>query len=239
MESALLLQLRLRDTISDEEAAVLAGCFSGERNYAADHDIVAQDSRPTTSQLLVEGLAGRYKVLADGSRQITAVHVPGDFMDLHGFLLKTLAHGVVALTPCRLALVEHTTLKRLSETEPHLTRMLWLDTLIDGSIHREWIVAMGRRNAVSRIAHFVCELYVRLKIVNKVDGLSFRLPLSQSEIADVLGMSIVHANRTIQRLRREGAIKWEGDVIRIENWRQLTRLAEFDDTYLCLYKEPR
>ncbi len=145
----------------------------------------------------------------------------------------------MALTPCRLALVEHTTLKRLSETAPHLTRMLWLDTLIDGSIHREWIVAMGRRNAVSRIAHFVCELYVRLKIVNRVDGLSFRLPLSQAEIADVLGMSIVHANRTIQRLRREGAIKWEGDVIRIENWRQLTRLAEFDDTYLCLYKEPR
>ena len=96
------MQLRLRDTISEAEAALLAECFTGERTYVADKDIVAQDSRPSHSQLLLEGLAGRYKVLEDGSRQITAIHVPGDFMDLHGFLLKKMAHGVVALTPCRL-----------------------------------------------------------------------------------------------------------------------------------------
>jgi CRP-like cAMP-binding protein len=239
MQNPLLLQLRLRDAISDEEAALLATSFSGERTYAADQDIVAQDARPSTSQMLLDGLAGRYKVLADGSRQITAVHVPGDFMDLHGFLLKKMAHGVVALTPCRLAIVEHATLKRLTETAPHLTRMLWLDTLIDGSIHREWIVAMGRRGAEARMAHFLCELYVRLRIVGRADELLFRLPLTQSEIADVLGMSVVHANRTIQRLRRDGAVKWEGDLVRIEDWDKLTELAEFDDTYLCLEKEPR
>ena len=239
MNDPLLLQLRIRDKISDEEADILVKSFTAQRYYAADQDIVAQDSRPTSSQLLTEGFAGRYKILADGSRQISAVHVPGDFMDLHGFLLKEMAHGVVALTPCRLALVEHSTLKRLSETQPHLTRMLWLDTLIDGSIHREWIVAMGRRDAVSRMAHFVCELYVRLKLVNRVEETSFRLPLTQSEIADIFGMSLVHVNRTIQSLRREGAIRWEGDMVTIDNWAQLARLAEFDDTYLCLNSEPR
>lgn len=239
MPNALLLQLRLRDTVSADEAQLLADSFASERSYAADQDIVAQDSRPASSQLLLEGLAGRYKVLADGSRQITAVHVPGDFMDLHGFLLKKMAHGVVALTPCRLALVEHATLRRLTETAPHLTRMLWLDTLIDGSIHREWIVAMGRRSADARLAHFVCELYVRLKIVDRVGDLSFRLPLTQSEIADVLGLSVVHVNRTLQRLRRDGIIKWDGDLIQIGDWKKLADLAEFDDTYLCLIKEPR
>ncbi len=239
MQNPLLMQLRLRDTISEAEAALLAECFTGERTYVADKDIVAQDSRPSHSQLLLEGLAGRYKVLEDGSRQITAIHVPGDFMDLHGFLLKKLAHGVVALTTCRLGLVEHETLRRLTETAPHLTRMLWLDTLIDGSIHREWIVAMGRRGAEARMAHFLCELYVRLKIVGRADALSFRLPLTQAEIADVLGMSVVHVNRTIQKLRRDGAVKWEGDLITIDNWEKLTELAEFDDTYLCLHREPR
>jgi CRP-like cAMP-binding protein len=239
MIEALLLQLGARDDIAPEEAKLLRDSFTGERSYAADQDIVAQGSRPGFSQLLVEGIAGRYKVLAEGSRQINAVHVPGDFMDLHAFLLKTMAHGVVALSPCRLALIEHKALQRITETAPHLSRLLWLDTLVHGSIHREWIVAMGRRSAEARLAHFVCELYVRLKLIGRADKLTFNLPLTQSEIADVLGLSIVHVNRTLQKLRRDFGFKWDGSLVQIVDWERMAELAEFDDTYLCLDREPR
>lgn len=239
MALPLFLQLSHRDTISDKEKEELFALFANKKSYAAGEEIVREGARPKVSLLLMEGLAGRFKVLEDGGRQITAFHVPGDFLDLHGFLLKVLAHGVVALSNCTLIQVEHEALKKLTETSPHLARMLWLDTLIDASVHREWLVAMGRRPALGQLAHLMCELYVRLKIVDRTDGFSFRLPLTQSELADALGLSIVHVNRTLRELRRRGVITWEGDRIHIGDWDGLVEIAEFDPTYLCLQKEPR
>jgi len=235
----LFLQLSHRDTISDKEKAELFALFAGEKSYAAGEEIVREGARPKVSLLLMEGLAARFKVLEDGGRQIAAIHVPGDFLDLHGFLLKVLAHGVFALSACTLVQVEHEALKKLTETSPHLTRMLWLDTLIDASVHREWLVAMGRRPAIGQLAHLMCELYVRLKLVDRTDGFSFRLPVTQNELADVLGLSVVHVNRTLRDLRRRGVIRWEGDRIHIDNWDGLVEIAEFDATYLSLQKEPR
>ncbi len=217
----------------------MLGSFSGERSYYAGQDIVSQGARPTSSQLLVEGFAGRYKILANGSRQITAVHIAGDFMDLHGFLLKTLAHGVFALSDCRVAVIEHETLRRITETAPHLARLLWLDTLIDGSVHREWLVAMGRRSSEAQLAHLLCEIFTRMQVVDRVDGYSFDLPLTQAELADVLGLSVVHVNRTLQKLRRQGAVTWDGVRVRIDDWAKLTAIADFDPGYLCLDQEPR
>ncbi|HEY4192927.1 MAG TPA: Crp/Fnr family transcriptional regulator [Mesorhizobium sp.] len=235
----LFLQLSQRDLISNEEKAELFALFSRQKAYAAGDEIVREGARPKVSLLLMEGLAGRFKVLEDGGRQITAFHVPGDFLDLHGFLLKVLAHGVVALSPCTLVQVEHEALKKLTETSPHLARMLWLDTLIDASVHREWLVAMGRRPAIGQLAHLMCELYVRLKVVERTDGYSFTLPLTQNELADALGLSVVHVNRTLRDLRKRGVIRWEGDRIHIDDWDGLVEIAEFDPTYLCLQQEPR
>lgn len=239
MPNSLLLQLSRRDRLSDDESNLLLGSFSGERSFHAGQDIVSQGARPTSSQLLVEGFAGRYKILANGSRQITAMHIPGDFMDLHGFLLKTLAHGVFALSACRVALVEHEALRRITEMSPHLSRLLWLDTLIDGSVHREWLVAMGRRSSEAQLAHLLCEIFVRMQIVDRVDGYSFDLPLTQVELADVLGLSVVHVNRTLQKLRRQGAVTWDGMRVRIDDWAKLASTADFDPAYLCLDNEPR
>lgn len=239
MALPLFLQLSHRDVLSEKERNTLFGLFSGERSYAAGEEIVGDGARPKVSLLLTEGLAARFKVLEDGGRQIAAIHVPGDFLDLHGFLLKVLAHGVFALSDCTLVQVEHTALKELTETSPHLARMLWLDTLIDASVHREWLVGMGRRRAIGQLAHLMCELYVRLKVVDRVEGFSFRLPITQNELADVLGLSLVHVNRTLRSLRQRGLIRWEGDRIYIDNWDGLAELAEFDPTYLSLQKEPR
>ena len=209
------------------------------RVVGSDEDIVREGDRPTECSLLLEGWAARYKVLAQGKRQITALHVAGDFVDLHSFLLKTLDHSILALTPCRIAAVPHAALQRITESSPHVTRLLWLNTLIDGAIHREWVTAIGRRSAAAHMAHLICELFHRLEVVGHTDGQSFRLPLTQAELGDTLGLSTVHVNRIVQELRGEGLITWRGERLTINDYQRLKALAEFDATYLNLQGEPR
>jgi CRP-like cAMP-binding protein len=148
-------------------------------------------------------------------------------------------HGIVALSNCQVAYAEHGDLKVITEQAPHLSRLLWLDTLVDGAIHREWIVAMGRRSKKSHLAHLICELFTRLEGVGKTEGKSFHFPLSQTEMADVLGLSVVHMNRIIQALRRDGLISWVNQTITILDEERLQEVAEFDPTYLSMHREPR
>lgn len=239
MIDPLLLNLEQHDVLTDEERDILRRIVVREKRFSAGEDLVVEGSRPGQSSLLIDGFAARYKLTAEGTRQITALHVAGDFVDLHAFLLKTMDHGVVALSACRVGLSDHADLKIVTERHPHLTRMLWLDTLVHGSIHRAWIVAMGRRSKASHLAHILCELYVRLGVVRRTNSWSFHLPLSQSEMADVLGLSLVHMNRVIQALRREGLISWNNQTITILDWERLKEVAEFDPTYLSLSAEPR
>jgi CRP-like cAMP-binding protein len=235
----LFLNLGQHDILSKSEKALLNETVVDTSEFAAGSDIVSVGSRPNHSSLLLDGFAGRYKMLADGGRQITALHVAGDFVDLHAFLLKTMDHGIIALSRCRVGFAKHTDLKSITEKAPHLARLLWLDTLVDGAIHREWIVAMGRRSKKSHLANLICELFVRLEGVERTSGASFHFPLSQSEMADVLGLSSVHMNRVIQSLRREGLISWINHTITILDWDKIRDLAEFDPTYLSMVREPR
>ncbi|RJT41350.1 Crp/Fnr family transcriptional regulator [Mesorhizobium waimense] len=239
MLESLYLNLGQHDALSEHEKALLAGAMSVEKDFATGQDIVSEGSRPTYSTLILDGLAARYKVLEDGGRQFTSLQVPGDFVDLHAFLLKTMDHGIIALSPCRVIVAEHSRLRAITEEAPHLTRLLWLDTLVDGAIHREWIVAMGRRSKTSHLAHLVCELFVRLQGVKRTIGMSFRLPLSQLELADVLGLSVVHMNRVIAALRNIGVIGWANHTVTILDWERLVQIAEFDPTYLSMNREPR
>jgi CRP-like cAMP-binding protein len=239
MIEALLMNLGHRDVLPESERTMLRKLLRKERQFAKGEDLVVDGSRPPFSTLIVDGFAARYKLTQDGTRQITALHVAGDFIDLHAFLMKTMDHGIVALSHCRVALAEHADLKEITESAPHLTRLLWLDTLVHGSIHRSWIVAMGRRAKSSHLAHIICELFVRLRAVDRVDANSFRFPLSQSEMADVMGLSLVHMNRVIQGMRREGLISWVNQTITILDWDRLRSVAEFDPTYLNLWSEPR
>jgi CRP-like cAMP-binding protein len=239
MIEALLLNLRSRDVLTAEESTRLREIIVNGRSFMPGEDIVVEGSRPGYSTLMIEGLSARYKDMTDGSRQITALQVPGDFVDLHAFLLKKLDHGIVALSPCRVAFADHSDLKKISETMPHLARLLWLNTIIDAAINREWISSMGRRSKRAHIAHLICELYVRLRTVEQVDNWSFRFPLTQAELADAMGISLVHVNKTLQMLKREDVFTWENRILRIINWDRLQEIAEFDDTYLSLRVEPR
>jgi len=237
--SALVLKLRRRDSLSLEEEKSLEALIPPPGNVSRTTDIVSEGHRPTSSALLVDGFAARYKVLDHGGRQITAVHVPGDFVDLHSLLLKEMDHGVVALTDCRVSRVPHDRLRHLTETHPHLARLFWLSTLIDGSIHREWLVNMGRRTAQAHMANFFCEIYCLLEIVWLAPDFEFFFPITQNDLADILGLSLVHVNRTLQELRAADLLEWRGGKLKILNWNALRKIAEFDGTYLQLRAEPR
>ena len=239
MPNPLLQALELRDTLTAEEREAVLNATSREMDFQVGQDIVKEGARPKACSLVVSGLAARYKVLAGGGRQFTALHVPGDFVDLQSLLLKRMDHAVVALAPTRVARVAHATLRQVTDDFPHLARLLWLTTLVDGAIHREWILSMGRRQAPARLAHLLCELFLRQQAVGKVDGMSFSLPLTQAQMGDVLGVSSVHMNRTLQELRRDGMIKWQGPIVTIKDWQRLKSFAEFDAAYLSLERAPR
>ncbi|HYE29469.1 MAG TPA: Crp/Fnr family transcriptional regulator, partial [Allosphingosinicella sp.] len=193
--AALLLKLRVRDLVSEEEQEVLRASVAEIREHAAGRTIVRSGTTLSASTLLVDGIVCRYKDLADGQRQIMELHIAGDFVDLHGFLLKRLDHHVGAMTAVRIALVPHDALRGITETHPHLGRMLWFSTLLDAAIHREKILSIGRRSAHARIAHLLCELYVRLELVGLARNHRYELPLTQADLADATGLTSVHVNR--------------------------------------------
>ncbi|HAL07576.1 MAG TPA: Crp/Fnr family transcriptional regulator, partial [Brevundimonas sp.] len=186
MISPLIQKLLRRDELSVREKAVLGELLQPPIVIPAGSDIVRQHSSPQYSTLILDGFAARYVMLMNGSRQITELNVPGDFVDLHSLMMSPMDHGVVALTTCTVARSPHEGLRRLTETEPHLTRLLWMDTLIDAAVHRQWIAGLGRRTAVARLAHLLCELYLRLEIVHRAGRGRMELPLSQAVLADAL-----------------------------------------------------
>jgi CRP-like cAMP-binding protein len=237
--SRLIGKLERYDVLSNEEKHTLAGAVTRIKEVPADEDLVREGDRPTESTLLLEGMAARYKLLRNGKRQITALHIAGDFVDLHSFLQKKMDHSIVTLTPCKVGLVPHTSLREITEKHLHLGRLLWLNTVIDAAIHREWLVAMGRRPALNQLAHLLCELFLRLQTVGLTQDMSFELPLTQGELGDVLGLSTVHVNRIVQQLRAKELVTWRGETVTIEDWPRMQELAEFDPTFLNLEHEPR
>ncbi len=237
--AGLLLKLRVRDVVSREEEEVLRASVAEIRDHPTGRTIVRSGMTLSASTLLIEGIVCRYKDLADGQRQIMELHVAGDFVDLHGFLLKRLDHNVGTLTPVRVALVPHDALRGITETHPHLGRMLWFSTLLDAAIHREKILSIGRRSAVARIAHIFCELLVRLRLVGLADETGYALPLTQADLADVTGLTSVHVNRMLKKLRDDNLLTFRGGRVTIGDWEGLQRVAEFDPTYLHLERRPR
>ena len=187
--SLLFKRIELRDALSNEERSILEAAVGRTFSAPAKQDIVREGDRPVQSTVLLSGLVTRYRLLPDGGRQITAIHVPGDFIDLQSFPLKLMDHSLGALTDCTLATMPHSALTEITETQPHLTRILWKLSLLDSALHREWLVAMGGMPSISHLAHLFCEIYLRLKTVGLAGDNSFQFAVNQQELADTLGIS--------------------------------------------------
>jgi len=186
------------------------------------------------SILITSGLAYRHKISADGSRQIVSIHIPGDFVDLEGALLKVADHNVQTLTRCDLAMVPRTALRDLLTKHPQVALAMWVDTLIDSSIFREWIMNIGRRDARERLAHIFCEFALRLEVAGLGSTAGYELPMTQEQLADASGLTAVHVNRTLKALANDGLIRREKRFVFIPDWEKLRSVAGFTDTYLHL-----
>lgn len=239
MIDQMLMKLRARDEVSADEEQILRSLISEVRTVGTDQVVVRADVDLTECNLLLEGLMCRYKDLANGGRQISELHVAGDFADLHSFPLKRLDHNVLAIVPSRIAIVPHDRIRRVTEEHPHLARLLWLSTTLDAAIHREWVLSLGRRTAIARIAHLFCELHVRLGIVGLADEHGFDLPLTQQDLAECLGLTPVHLNRVLGALKAEGAVTFQRGRVSLHDVPRVQRIAEFTTDYLFVEKRTR
>lgn len=231
-----LKKLRRRTEISPDEERAIRDAVAEVRQVAADEIVIRSGEELNSSLLLLDGWMARSKDLAGGERQVSELHVAGDFPDLHGYTLKRLDHDLLSLSDCRIAVVPHDRIRMILEQFPRLGRVYWFTTNIDAAIHREMVLSLGQRSAISRMAHLFCELYVRLSIVGRTKDDGYEFPLTQRELAECLGLTVVHANRTLQELRRRGLIDLESRHLRIRDRRGLEGLAEFDSGYLYLDK---
>ncbi|HEY4250813.1 MAG TPA: Crp/Fnr family transcriptional regulator [Roseomonas sp.] len=186
------------------------------------------------STLLLEGLLCRAMDDHKGQRQMVSIHIAGDFVDLHGYPLKSLDHEVASLTGAVIAIVPHSALDRIVEQAPSLTRKLWYATLLDAAMHRAWLFRLGRLDGVGRLAHFLCETNARLTSAGLSDGQRFALDITQSDLGEICGLTSVHVNRVLRILREERLCVFRSALVEVLDPAGLAARGEFDPQYLYL-----
>jgi CRP-like cAMP-binding protein len=234
----LITKLESDSTLGEEERAALLRLPVHIRQHKAGEDIVRERDVSGQCCLLVAGWLYRYKSVGSGKRQILSFHVAGEMPDLQSLHLRVMDHTLAALSAATVAMIAHTELRHLTERHPRVASLLWRETLIDAAIFREWMTNLGRREALAHAAHLACEMYVRLEAVGLAREHRFHFPVTQENLADALGNTGVHVNRTLQSLRASGLLVWQNREVAIPDWNKLVEVAGFDPTYLHM-KTPR
>lgn len=222
---------------ADDRAAILALPFT-VKLIERHHYVVREHDMATHSCLMLSGYAVRSKMVATGARQIVSIHMKGEMVDLQNSLLGKADHSVQMLTASRVALFPREEILKIAAERPMVGRAMWIDTLVDGSIFREWIVNVGRRDARTRIAHLLCEFSLRLKVAGIGEEGRYELPMTQEQLGDATGLTSVHVNRTIKGLEADGLIeRSDPRSINIGDWRKLAEAGDFDSNYLHLRED--
>jgi CRP-like cAMP-binding protein len=214
-----------------DEARLRAACRQARR-YPAGHDLIREGDDPGPVFVIIDGWVARYKLLQDGTRQIIAFMMPGDFCDMHVAELNMMDHNIGTLTAATVATIQPSMMRELVESSPELTRAFWLTQLVEAAILRSTIVSLGRRKSVQRVAHLLCELCFRLWNAYPTKNGQFVLPFSQIVLADAVGLTPIHVNRVIRALRLSGALEVDGGAITISDIKVLAGIANYDDIYL-------
>ena len=229
-----LRRLLLRSRLTGADQAGILALPGEEVRTAAHRDIVRLGTRMTHSCLVVDGLVGRFDQLANGHRQITALHIVGDFCDLHSLVVPEAGWGLQSLTDSVVRMVPHEALAELIESSPAIAMAFWRDTVVDGLVLAKWNSALGRRSAKARLAHLLCEMGLRFEQAGIGEHCDFDFPITQAQLADVLGITAVHLNRTMQALRQDGLLTTSGSRFRLPDRNRLCQVAQFDPAYLVL-----
>ncbi|WP_253374021.1 MULTISPECIES: Crp/Fnr family transcriptional regulator [Methylorubrum] len=227
----LLRKLQSLGKLEEADTAALAIVEAGTRLIPAGTDLIREGDRPEGMIAITEGFACRYKLRANGARQITAYLIPGDICDFDTSVLNRIDHTIGTLSNCRVARIGPEAGRELRR-RPALARSLRKVAFIDEATLGEWLMNIGRRSAVERLAHLLCELLVRLRAVGLTSGNSFDLPITQIDLADTTGMTSVHVNRSLSELKHAGLIERKGKRVTLCDLPRLVELAEFRSNYL-------
>ena len=238
MPNPLIRKLEHGAELTDEDRRLLDVLCGQTRQIAAGRDIITEDEKPDDVHLVVEGWACRYKLMPDGRRQIMAFLVPGDFCDLHVAILGEMDHSIGTSAGCTIVDIPQNTIHDIGQSHHRIMRAMWWSTLTDEGTLREWLANMGQRQADRQMAHLFCELLVRLQVVGCADADSFTLPITQTDLADTLGISAVHVNRVLQELRTRNLVSWQDRRLRILDVPRLKAFCAFDPKYLHLKRSP-
>jgi len=225
-------RLAVLSPLSRADIAELSSLRGQITRVRAGTDIVLPGTRFEHAVLVASGLVGRYLPLSDGRRQITAIHVPGELADLQRVATPKTGSALQALTNTAIVLVSGPELRALALASPRITQAFWVYSAIDAAVLARWTVNLGRREAKVRMAHFLCEIGLRMEASGQGERTDFLLELTQSQLGDALGLTSVHVNRTLKALKETGAIDVEGRIFRIPEWSRLAAIAEFDPDYL-------
>ncbi len=225
-------RLTARSTITDRERLAILALTGEVVTMRAHLDFVQSGECVDHSCLIVEGIAGRYAESPNGHRQITSVYIPGDMADLPSVVSPRSAWGLSTLTRSTILRIPHTQVRQLAAAHPGVAEAFWRDCVADGSIFSEWVMNVGRRDALSRIAHLLCELAIRSEQAGIGDQQSYPLKITQATLADATGLTGVHVNRTLRQLKELLIVMFDAGTVTIQNWGELVGIADFDRGYL-------
>jgi CRP-like cAMP-binding protein len=228
----LLGRLARRSPLAEADRQAIRALPYTHRRVAAGGHIVRDGDRPEHCALILSGFAYRYKITGEGARQIISIHMASEFVDLQHTFLGVADTSVQTLTESEIALIPRGAIQELALTRPAVGKALWIDTLIDSSIFREWVVNLGRRNSRARVAHILCEFSLRLEAAGLARDHCYQLPMTQEQLADAVGLTSVHVNRVLKQLAEEGLISREKRNITIEDWLRLRDVGDFNERYL-------
>ena len=228
----MIRRLRINSQLSDEDAAALRALPFTFKDLTEETVFVREGTRPTQCCVIMSGFAFRSKVTEDGRRQILSFHPAGDMPDLHGLLLERLDHDLITLSRAKVAFIEHHHINRLIESRPTVGRALWRETIVDASIFREWIVRLGTKDAAGRMAHLLAEMRSRLTAIGLAADEELEFPITQSELAEALGISTVHVNRVLNSFRAAGVLDIQRSKITFNDLERVLKIGGFNDMYL-------
>jgi CRP-like cAMP-binding protein len=232
-------RLTSRSVLSCEEQQAILNLPCRTEHVQSNRDFVQLGERVDHACLVAAGLVGRFGQNSEGKRQITAIHIPGDMADLHSVVQPTGTSALQALSIATILRIPHAAIRAVAARYPALAEALWRDCIVDSAILSEWVVNVGRRDAMVRVAHLLCEMAIRLRAAPSEGEVLFPFAVTQAQLADATGLTSVHVNRTLQSLRRKGLAEVGSRAVRIPNWDALVAVGEFDAGYLQASIEPQ
>jgi CRP-like cAMP-binding protein len=232
MSNAFIKHLSGYGLLGSEETSLLADACTNIRELPANFHLIPEGDEPDPVFVILEGWACGYKMLPDGGRQIMSFMLPGDFCDIHIAVLEAIDHNIMTLTKAKVASLPRIQMEALVQARPALTQAFWWSQLVDQSILRAWIVSMGRRKSVERVAHLMCELYIRMRNIGLATDDECRMPLTQLVLADALGLTPVHVNRVLKVLKTARVMELNRGSLKIIDSVKLAEIAGFDGNYL-------